>query len=496
MIRKRVRRTWIGAIATVMIAALLLCAVAFLNRAPLVFDDTRAYWVGGKVAAATVWGKLDRLFATPAPSVTQRADGVGGQTLDSAVGVRSAFYSLFVYLSERATPLSFWGTILLQGLVAAYLCRLFFRCVLPGFEPLVFLGGITVVAVVSSMAWVSSQLMPDLFTGVVILGSVLLALYAHLLTRLETALLLLLQTFAISTHTSHFAIAVALFTVALALSPFLVSGWQGKIALGIRLGLPISLAVAGTLVTSFVGFGKLSLTPQSPPFLLARSLADGPARQYLQQHCPTTDYVMCRYMDRLPADEVVYNLLWAPDGVYLTAPPAVRDRLRREELPLLATVIGEYPLAQLKASVGDALAQLTDFGPEQFHLGGTVYADGREYRWVRGSDAAAKAPAAVAFLQYGAVILAAGLCGFVFVRRADLVPHVRPLIVMVLAGVFANAAVCGALSEPVPRYQARIAWLLPLLGVVLTIALSRTKGHRNAAQPQWNAPNERRAAGA
>jgi hypothetical protein len=188
---------------------------------------------------------------------------------------------------------------------------------------------------------------------------------------------------------------------------------------------------------------------------------------------------MCRYLDRLPADEVVYNLLWAPDGVYMRASPAMRDRLRREELPLLASVIGEYPLAQLKASLGDVWAQLADFGPEQFHLGGTVFADEREYRWVRGSGAAARAPAAVAFLQYGAVILAAGLCGFVFVRRADLVPHARALIVMVLAGVFANAVVCGALSEPGPRYQARVVWLLPLLGVVFVIGLSRTKSHRS-----------------
>lgn len=481
-----VERHWgvrIGAMAAVLIAALLLCAIAFLNRAPLAFDDTRAYWVGGKVAAETVSGKLDRLFAAPAPSGTERPDGAGGHALDSAVGVRSAFYSLFVYLSERASPLSFWGTILLQGLAAAYLCWLFFRCVLPGAGPPVYLGGITVVGLVSSLAWVASQLMPDLFTGVVILGSMLLAFYAHSLTRIEMALLLLLQAFAISTHTSHFAIAVALFAVALVLSLSLVSGWRAKLGLGVRLGLPLSLAVAGTLAASYVGFGKLSLAPQNPPFLLARSLADGPARWYLEQHCPTKDYVMCHYVDRLPSEEVVYNLLWAPDGIYMSASPALRDRLRREELPLVAGAIRGYPLEQLRASIKDVLAQLGDFGPEQFHLGGTVHADGREYRWVPGSSASASAPAAITLIQYGAVVLAAGLSGFVFLRRADLVPQARAVIVMVLAGILANAAVCGALSEPGPRYQARVAWLLPLLGVVFVIGLWRTTGRRQRHQP-------------
>ncbi len=481
---ERQRGVRIGAVAAVLIAALLLCTIAFLNRAPLAFDDTRAYWVGGKVAAETVLGKLDHLFAAPAPSGTERPDGAGGHALDSAVGVRSAFYSLFVYLSERASPLSFWGTILLQSLAAAYLCWLFFRCALPGVGPPVYLGGITVVGLVSSLAWVASQLMPDLFTGLVILGSVLLAFYAHSLTRIETALLLLLQAFAISTHSSHFAIAAALFAVALVLSQFLISGWPAKLGLGVRLGLPIGLAVAGTLAASYVGFGKLSLTPQSPPFLLARSLADGPARWYLEQHCPTRDYVMCRYLDRLPSGEVVYNLLWAPDGIYMSAPPALRDRLRREELPLVADAIRDYPLEQLQASLGDVLEQLGEFGPEQFHLGGTVHADGREYQWVPGSGASARAPAAVTLMQYGAVILAAGLSGFVFLHRADLVPQARAVILMVLAGFLANAAVCGALSEPGPRYQARIAWLLPLLGVVFAIGLLRTtKGGRQRHPP-------------
>ena len=36
----------------------------------------------------------------------------------------------------------------------------------------------------------------------------------------------------------------------------------------------------------------------------------------------------------------------------------------------------------------------------------------------------------------------------------------------VLVGVLANAAATGALSGPHDRYQARIAWLLPLAGLL------------------------------
>jgi hypothetical protein len=45
------------------------------------------------------------------------------------------------------------------------------------------------------------------------------------------------------------------------------------------------------------------------------------------------------------------------------------------------------------------------------------------------------------------------------------------LVLAVLVGVTVNAAVTGALSGPHDRYQARIAWLLPLAGL---LALSAT----------------------
>jgi hypothetical protein len=56
-----------------------------------------------------------------------------------------------------------------------------------------------------------------------------------------------------------------------------------------------------------------------------------------------------------------------------------------------------------------------------------------------------------------------------------------------MAGMLVNAAICGAISESQPRYQARVAWVLPLM-VLLAEANIRQRRADEAAdqQREWN----------
>ena len=70
----------------------------------------------------------------------------------------------------------------------------------------------------------------------------------------------------------------------------------------------------------------------------------------------------------------------------------------------------------------------------------------------------------------GAVHLASYLAGAVLL--ALLVwrsPQAGGPVVVLVVGLLANAAIFGGLSAPVDRYQARVAWLVPLLALVLLI---------------------------
>jgi hypothetical protein len=46
---------------------------------------------------------------------------------------------------------------------------------------------------------------------------------------------------------------------------------------------------------------------------------------------------------------------------------------------------------------------------------------------------------------------------------------VKLLAVAILMGLFANAFVCGAVSQPADRYGARVIWLLPMLATLMTL---------------------------
>jgi hypothetical protein len=46
---------------------------------------------------------------------------------------------------------------------------------------------------------------------------------------------------------------------------------------------------------------------------------------------------------------------------------------------------------------------------------------------------------------------------------------VKLLAVAILMGLFANAFVCGAVSQPADRYGARVIWLLPMLATFMTL---------------------------
>jgi putative flippase GtrA len=57
---------------------------------------------------------------------------------------------------------------------------------------------------------------------------------------------------------------------------------------------------------------------------------------------------------------------------------------------------------------------------------------------------------------------------------------------LLLAGYVINAAVCGVLSGPFPRYQARVAWIIPLAAAVVAQRLAKdTPGQTWDALRAW-----------
>ncbi len=82
------------------------------------------------------------------------------------------------------------------------------------------------------------------------------------------------------------------------------------------------------------------------------------------------------------------------------------------------------------------------------------------------------------FLVLHPAALLLGAAGTLLAWRRAGDPRHLGLVLCVLVGVTANAAATGALSGPHDRYQARIAWLLPLA------ALLAWPGGNRASRPR------------
>ncbi len=185
------------------LAALLLTWPALLNGYPLVFSDTGTYL---------------------------------SQALNRYVGWdRPVFYSVFMLPLHMG--LTTWPVIAAQGLITAWVLRVALRALLPGCPAWWLAALAAVLALVSPLPWFAAQLMPDLFTSLLVLALALLVLTPERLGRVEALGLAALAAFAVSAHLSNLPLALALLAVLVPLRR-----WLGaRVALG---GAELALVVA------------------------------------------------------------------------------------------------------------------------------------------------------------------------------------------------------------------------------------------------------------
>ena len=130
--------------------------------------------------------------------------------------------------------------------------------------------------------------------------------------------------------------------------------------------LPVLVALGGNAVVNRVAFHEpgVGVATKRLPVLLARSLADGPARWHLEENCDTEGYAICEVF----AGNYSSNLgviLWSDEGLG-GASPAQMDRIRAEEATILRRAFMEHPAEQIWSFAGNAVSQTWTFGMDDF----------------------------------------------------------------------------------------------------------------------------------
>ncbi len=432
----------------IVLAALVLLWPAFWNVYPLVFSDTGTY-------------------------LTQAIHRYLGWD-------RPVFYSLFLYPLHLQQTL--WPPIMAQAVLAAWLLHLLRRVLLPDASAWVLLPLVGLLAGLTALPFVASQLMPDVFTSLLVIAIALAVFTPERLSPVEAWLLLPVTCFMIVAHQSHVLLAFALLLVLPAFRRML--GAATTIASGRswiwRAVLPLPLACAALVSVNLIGHGRASLSPFGNVFLLARLIYDGPGLTALERNCPQSGWRLCAALGHLPPNSD--DFLWRADS-----PLAVLGGAKivsAEAGAIILAAIRESPGAVLHGFCANAVSQLSRFAtgdglrpwpdtvtPAIVHdfprAEAAAYAAARQQRGdmpvpdqiLDPEPEYSLLPAPFVALHRAAAI--AGLCGAVVVlvqglRRRHIAAGFAAAS---LLAVLANAAITGGLSGPHDRYQSRIVWL-------------------------------------
>lgn len=440
---------WRG--AAVLLGALFMSWPALYNRYPILYPDSMTYIQDGSpLARALFLHKFSPYY-----------------------GMRSFIYSLGILpFHWNISP---WPIVALQAVITAYVIWLVVRSILPRRTIQCYLILVALLAGFSSMSWFASLIMPDILGAVLYLSIYLLVFVWEGLSRSERVTLGIVSWWAVASHATHLMLAIGLCAclalVGLLWRQTMRGRWKG-IAVAV---IAILLAAGAQAALNTYLYGQPSLNGDRPPFLMARIIADGPGRWYLEQHCPQANFAICDFVHNLPDDSDAF--IWAEDGVWENADDDVRKQLVQEELPFVLATLRAYPQAQVLRSAKNFKDQLRAIG--LYDLGASAYVliefdktvrGGRE-RYLRGRQARNVLPLGFFSRLQSRVVFASlvvmGAFTVLLWRRRPI--RLVGLGAVIISMVLANAFVTGAMSTVEDRYESRVIWLLPLMAGLLAM---------------------------
>jgi hypothetical protein len=425
-------RLWsAAAVAGFVLATLILLAPALWNGYPLLQYDTGGYlarWYEGYLV----------------PS-------------------RSTAFGIYLHAGEG---LHFSPELLVQSVLTVWIIGLVLRLHGMAGRGLGVLAMVAVLSAITTLPWLTSILLTDIFAGLSVLALHLLIFQAAKLSRAEAAALFAVVAFSAATHSATFAVLLAILgTAALAriAAPKILAA--RRLVVG---AAAVGLGALLLLTANYALSGRLAWTPGGFGIAFGRMLQDGIVRRFLDDHCPEAQLKLCPYRDELPstADEFLWDY-----GVFnrLGRFEGLGDEMRSIVLRSLVEYPGLQVVTALEATALQLVLVATGAGvhDELQHTYGIV--ERFIPREVPAMRAARQQRGELGFERLNRLHVPVALVSmlalpFLLLRlRADPGDRLALLAGSVSVALLTNAFVCGALSGPHDRYGARLAWLATLV---------------------------------
>jgi hypothetical protein len=458
----RMLRAWIQRTLGVLLAALVMIWPALYNGFPFFYPDSTGYLDSGNLVARALFQ----------------------HNFSDYYGMRSLIYSLGILpLHWNITP---WPVVIFSALLTAYVLWLVVRSLLPRHTLIIYLGLVIFLSFLTAMSWTVSWIMPDILGPVLYLCIYLLVFCWDELKRTERVMVMLIAWWAVTSHATHFVLAVGLYIL---LIPVLMlqrqPARQWLKATGRVVAVIAAAALAQMLLHAYL-YGKPTLNGNRPPFLLARVIADGPGRWYLEKRCPELHFAICDHVRELPNN--VDDILWDQKGAWASAPLERQEQMLAEEMPIVRGAVLAYPRDEFTIASARFWEQLQTFGYFDFHLDTWVpqtietslpgslahYMQSRQGQDTLPEDFFTD-------LQNWTVIASIiVICVWALLLRRNSSCRLAGLTAVIVFSVLANAAVTGMLSNVEDRYQVRVVWLVPLLAGIFLLAWLDNRRHPGA----------------
>ncbi|WP_245434273.1 hypothetical protein [Pseudolabrys taiwanensis] len=370
---------------------------------------------------------------------------------------------------RAGVPFDFWPVLILQSLLTVWIVALTLRTQGLGGRPWLLAGVIATLSALTTLPWLTSILLTDIFCVLSVLALHLLVTQSEQLSRGERLGLVALIAVSAATHSATFAVLAALLVAAAAVRLLPRVGFKARIAPGIA---ALALGAALVFATNFIIVKRLTWTPGGPSIAFGRMLQDGIVNKYLDEHCPDRHLTLCTYKDQLPRDADVWfwgNALFDKLGRF--------SGLDREMGEIAWRALLEYPGLQIETALSATARQLVAVhsGEGVLNTIWHTYAIIERYapQLAPAMHAARQQRNGISFtalneLHYPVALLSMALLPLLIgmAWRGRLPDELGRLATTCTLALLANAFVCGVLSNPHDRYGARLVWLAAFVGVI------------------------------
>jgi hypothetical protein len=445
----------------ILLGAFILSIIAFANGYPLVYSDTGTYIMSGK----DLFVPLDRPVA----------------------------YGLFI---RWFGPISLWTVIIAQNIITAGILYHAFKMFFERSQKHSFYFYLTIAFLMlfTGVSWYSNQIIPDLFTPIILL-SIFILFFDQKIKPFAFVVISIVVVFSIVTHFSHLLISSLISIIIVISNWFIFKKRLLRHQLHISLKralLVLAILNSGWIIMPTINWavsGEFYTSKSSHIFFIASMADKGILTRFLKDKCDEpafNDCKLCAYKDSIPGSSSAF--IWDPGTETVFQKTGGWANSEREYKKIIRGSLTDpkYLSQHIYISLGGALSQLFEnnimhgLSPyreesapwigisKKYAIESNIYLNSKQslnsLKLLLHADLINDINYLLLFISLLMVII----IYFAPIRKQFNRSSVLFLSVMLL-GIVINSCVTAGLNGPYGRYQARVVWLMEFALIIVMI---------------------------